>query len=173
MSTPTTDDPLAQQFVLFDLHSVEQAAPAALLPQLDDIPTTSTRGKASKRSQATTPRQAPAKTTRRAQEPQRLDIPLAPDVPDLSPLLLAAVRAALFQTLYQEALSAFQALSSAEHELLDAATVLAVEPARLGAAAQLLLDTPTLKAAVSLLALGASFHPQDKVEAATLDTPIA
>jgi hypothetical protein len=34
--------------------------------------------------------------------------------------------------------------------------VLAVEPARLGASAQLLLDSPALNAAVSLLALGAT-----------------
>lgn len=173
MSTPTTDDPLAQQFVLFDLHSAEQAAPAALLPQLDDIPTTPTRGKAAKRSQATTPRQAPAKTARQTQEPQRLDIPPAPDVPDIPPLLLAAVRAALFQTLYQEALNAFQALRSAQHELLDAETVLVVEPARLGAAAQLLLHTPTLKAAVSLLALGASFQTRDQGEHPASDTNLA
>jgi hypothetical protein len=168
MSTPTTDDPLAQQFVLFDLHGAELAAPAALLPQLDDIPT-ATRGKAAKRSQATTPRQAPAKTARQTQEPQRLDIPPAPDVPEIPPPLLAAVRAALFQTLHQEALGVYQSLRSAQDEP-DIKLVLAVEPARLGAAAQLLLDTPTLKAAVSLLTLGASFQPLDAGECPASDT---
>lgn len=52
-------------------------------------------------------------------------------------------------------------------------TVLAVEPARLGAAAQLLLDTPTLKAAVSLLTLSASFQRQAGTEQTLLEPPAA
>lgn len=163
MSTPATDEQLAQQFVLFDLTSANVTASTTLLPQLADIPATP-RGKATKRGAATPPTQTPAKAARPTLEPQRLEIPPAPVVPDLSPLLLDAVRAALFQALFQEAQAAFQTrLAEAPTDQPDG-SLLAVEPARLGAAAQLLLDTPTLKAAVSLLALGASFQSQAGAE---------
>ena len=82
----------------------------------------------------------------------------------IPPLLLAGVRAALFQTLFQEALSGYQALLAQQPIEQRDQVVLAVEPARLGAAAQLLLDAPTLNAAVSLLALGAFLQRQPAQE---------
>ena len=80
------------------------------------------------------------------------------------PLMLAGVRAALFQVLFQEALSTYQALLAQQPAEQRDQVVLAVEPARLGAAAQLLLDAPTLNAAVSLLALGAFLKRQPSQE---------
>lgn len=172
MSTPATDKDLAQQFVMFDLTSADVTAPTTLLPQIADIPATP-RGKTAKRGMATAPIQTPAKTMRSTLEPQRLEIPPAPVVPDLSPLLLDAVRAALFQALFQEAQAAYQTRLAEAPGDSNVGTVLAVEPARLGAAAQLLLDTPTLKAAVSLLALGASFQRQAGTERTTCEPPAA
>ncbi|MFV9505795.1 MAG: hypothetical protein AB4911_14665 [Oscillochloridaceae bacterium umkhey_bin13] len=77
-----------------------------------------------------------------------------PDILEPSPILLAAVRAALFQTLAQEAQAVYQSLATSETPPNDT-FLLSVEPTRLGAAAQLLLDASALNAAVSLLALGA------------------
>ncbi|MEI7769325.1 MAG: hypothetical protein WCI67_05020, partial [Chloroflexales bacterium] len=96
--------------------------------------------------------------------PRRLEIAPKPTLPEIPPLLLAGVRAALFQTLFQEALSGYQALLAQQPIEQRDQVVLAVEPARLGAAAQLLLDAPTLNAAVSLLALGAFLQRQPAQE---------
>lgn len=83
-----------------------------------------------------------------------------PPLPDIPPLLLAGVRAALFQILAQEAHTTYQALLAQQPAEQRDQVLLAVEPARLGASAQLLLDSPALNAAVSLLALGAFLRRQ-------------
>lgn len=69
------------------------------------------------------------------------------------------MRAALFQTLAQEAQVNYQALAASEDPTNDA-LILPVEPARLGASAQLLLDSPALHVAVSLLVLCAMLRQE-------------
>jgi hypothetical protein len=174
MNQTTVDGLSAEQFLLFDLGSAEtgSAADAALLPQLAETapPRANARGK-----RRDTPRAQPSPTAPRGThaEPRRLEIAPAPPVPETPPLLLAAVRAALFQTLFQEAVGECQALIAQQPEEQRECVTLAVEPARLGAAAQLLLDTPTVKAAVGLLALSASFQRRDGAEQATLQSAAA
>ncbi|MEI7642979.1 MAG: hypothetical protein WCJ55_01600 [Chloroflexales bacterium] len=175
MTQSSLDETAAQQFMLFDLGSPETSAPEpALLPQLPDAPPARRNGKASKTPKAATaattpaPAQSPQRPKRPPQAnpatPRRLEIAPKPTLPEIPPLLLAGVRAALFQTLFQEALSGYQALLAQQPIEQRDQVVLAVEPARLGAAAQLLLDAPTLNAAVSLLALGAFLRPQPAQE---------
>jgi hypothetical protein len=67
-----------------------------------------------------------------------------------------ALRFTFFQTLAQEAHAIYEALLAQQPAEQHDQVVLAVEPARLGASAQLLLDSPALNAAVCLLALGAT-----------------
>ncbi|MEI8305613.1 MAG: hypothetical protein WCF99_00980 [Chloroflexales bacterium] len=163
MTQSSLDETAAQQFMLFDLGSPETTAiEPALLPQLPDAPPDRRNGKASKTPKAAKtapPAQSPQRPKRPPQAdpatPRRLEIAPKPTLPEIPPLLLAGVRVALFQTLFQEALSGYQALLAQQPPAQRDQVVLAVEPARLGAAAQLLLDAPTLNAAVSLLALGA------------------
>jgi hypothetical protein len=160
------DETPAQQFMLFDLGSSEAGtAGPAFLPQLPPTPQARGKGKGQK---AATPARSPQRPNSQPQAaaaaPRRLEIAPRPTVPEIPPLLLAGVRAALFQTLFQEALSAYQALLAQQPENQRDQAVLAVEPARLGAAAQLLLDAPTLNAAVSLLALGAFLQRQPSRE---------
>ncbi len=158
MTQLSLDEASAQQFMLFDLSSPEVAAATGpvLLPQLPDTPPTRGKEKRQKsggpaRSSQRSGGQAPAAVA----TPKRLEIAPRAPLPEIPPLMLAGVRAALFQVLFQEALSTYQALLAQQPAAQRDQLVLAVEPARLGAAAQLLLDAPTLSAAVSLLALGA------------------
>ncbi len=172
MTQSSLDETAAQQFMLFDLGSPEASAPEpTLLPQLPDAPPARRNGKAPKTPKAataTTPAQTSQRPKRPSQAdpatPRRLEITPKPTLPEIPPLLLAGVRAALFQTLFQEALSGYQALLAQQPPDQRDQVVLAVEPARLGAAAQLLLDAPTLNAAVSLLALGALLQRQPAQE---------
>ncbi len=147
--------------MLFDLGSQEPintTSPAFLL-QLPTPPPA--RGEGKKAS-------APARTSQQTNghspatpaTPTPLEISPRPPLPEIPPLLLAGVRAALFQTLAQEAHAIYQALITQQPADQHDQVLLAVEPARLGASAQLLLDSPALNAAVSLLALGASLTPR-------------
>jgi len=157
MTQPSHDEFTDQQLVLFDLSSQEPSnmTSPAFLPQLLTPPPA--RGKGKKAS-------APARAFERTNvhspatlaTPTRLEISPRPPLPEIPPLLLAGVRAALFQTLAQEAHAIYQALLTQQPAEQHGQMLLAVEPARLGASAQLLLDSPELNAAVSLLALGAT-----------------
>lgn len=82
----------------------------------------------------------------------RLKITPVPELPELPPLQLAAVRAALYQALAAQAQAAYHALLASQ---LDdqAPPIISIPPERIAAAAQLLSESPTLNAAVSLLAL--------------------
>jgi hypothetical protein len=147
---PTTNETAAEQCVLFDLGAPSPAAaqPTFLQPLATSEPQTAGNTKRERsRSKIARPATAPS-------GPTRLEIEPEPQVPEPSPILLAAVRAALLQTLAQESQALYQSLVAGETPPNDT-FVLAVEPARLGAAAQLLLDAPALNLAVSLLALGA------------------
>ena len=157
MSQPSHDETTDQQLVLFDLGSqgpINMTSPA-FLPQLPTPPPA--RGKGKKAS-------APARTSQQTNghspatpaTPTPLEISPRPPLPEIPPLLLAGVRAALFQTLAQEAHAIYQALITQQPAEQHDQVLLAVEPARLGASAQLLLDSPALNTAVSLLALGAT-----------------
>lgn len=157
MTQPSHDEITDQQLVLFDLGSQEPSnmTSPAFLPQLPTPPPA--RGKGKKAS-------APARTSQQTNghspatpaTPTPLEISSRPPLPELPPLLLAGVRAALFQTLAQEAHAIYQALLAQQPTEQHGQVLLAVEPARLGASAELLLDSPALNAAVSLLALGAT-----------------
>lgn len=147
---PTTNETAAEQYVLFDLGAptAPTAQPTFLQPLA--VPEQKAVGAASRgrsRGKAARPEAPPSGPTRLTIEPE-------PDIPEPSPILLAAVRAALLQTLAREAQASYQALATGKVPANDT-LVLAVEPARLGAAAQLLLESPALNVAVSLLALGA------------------
>lgn len=147
---PTTNETAAEQYILFDLgvSAAPTAQPTFLQPLAVPEPKAAELvGRGRTRTKAIRPAAPPS-------GPTRLKIDPEPDIREPSPVLLAAVRAALFQTLAQEAQAIYQALSTNE-ALTNDSLVLAVEPARLGAAAQLLLDSPALNVAVSLLALGA------------------
>lgn len=147
---PTTTETVAEQYVLFDL-----GAPAVPIAQPTFLqPLAAPESKAVATASRGRIRDKAARPTAPASAPTRLEIEPEPDIPESSALLLAAVRAALFQNLAQEAQASYQA-RAASGESTDDTLVLAVEPARLGAAAQLLLDSPALNVAVSLLALGA------------------
>jgi hypothetical protein len=154
MTQPSHDETTDQQLVLFDLGSQEPSnmTSPAFLPQLPTPPPARGKGKKAsapdKASQQTSGRSPDTLTT-----PTRLEISPRPPLPELPPLLLAGVRAALFQTLAQEAHAIYQALLTQQPAEQHGQVLLAVEPTRLGASAQLLLDSPALNAAVSLLAL--------------------
>jgi hypothetical protein len=149
---PTTDEAQAQQYLLFELDEVTtQPTPESpLLPQLSDV-TPVSRSRNGKRGQ-----RAAARTLVQPIPaiPTRLGITPVPPPPEIPPLQLAAVRATLLQTLAQQALDAYQELrATASAEALEQACY-AANPERLDAAARLLAETPTLKAAVHFLALG-------------------
>lgn len=153
---PTTDSAQSQQFMLFDLNeTIAPLAPAEPPSQRESTPTTSARS--AKRSQRPA---AKTSTQPTPADPVRLEIAPTPPLPEIPPLLLAGVRAALFQTLAQEALATYQTLRDQHPAASHDQVILAVEPVRLGASAQLLLDSPALNAAVSLLALGATLTPR-------------
>lgn len=144
-----------QQLILFDLgSSTPSSAGPAFLPELTAPPPARKKGK-----QPNAPTQA-TKPTSSSPVPTRLEISPRPPMPEITPLLLAGVRAALFQTLAQEALATYQTLRDQHPAASHDQVVLGVEPVRLGASAQLLLDSPALNAAVSLLALGATLTPR-------------
>jgi hypothetical protein len=144
---PTTDGAQTQQFMLFDLG--ETIAPPAAVeppPQLEATPTSATR--INKRSQRPA---AKASTQPTPTAPVRLEITPTPTLPDLPPLQLAAVRAALCHALVAQAQAAYQALLAGQPD--DQARI-DISPERIASAAQLLSESPALNAAVSLLALG-------------------
>jgi hypothetical protein len=157
MTRPSHDEITGQQLVLFDLGSQEpiNMTSPAFLPQLPTSPPARRKGK-----KASAPARISQKTNGHSPAtpatPTRLEISPRPTLPELPPLLLAGVRAALFQTLAQEAHAIYQALLAQQPAEQHGQVVLGVEPARLGASAQLLLESPALNAAVSLLALGAT-----------------
>ncbi len=147
---PTTDGAQAQQFMLFDLG--ETIAPPAAVeppPQREATPTSATRS--SKRSHCPA-----AKTTTQPTPtaPVRLEIAPTPVLPELPPLQLAAVRAALCQALVAHAQADYQAHLAGQPDD-QAPPSLGIPPDRIASAAQLLSKSPALNAAVSLLALEA------------------
>lgn len=146
---PTTDGAQTQQFMLFDLG--ETITPPAVVeppPQREVTPTSAARS--NKRSQRPA---AKTNTQPTPAAPVRLEITPAPELPELPPLQLAAMRAALYQALAAQAQAAYQALLADQPD--DQAPLnLDTPPERIAAAARLLSDSPALNAAVSLLALG-------------------
>ncbi|PDV99462.1 hypothetical protein [Candidatus Chloroploca asiatica] len=84
----------------------------------------------------------------------RLEITPPPALPELPPLQLAAVCAALCQALAAQAHADLQALLASQPNDQTEPS-LALPPARLAAAARLLSASPALTAAVTLLALEA------------------
>lgn len=147
---PTTDNAQTQQFMLFDLG--ETITPPAVVeppPQREATPTSATRSnKRSHRPAAKTSTQpTPA-------APVRLEITPTPTLPELPPLQLAAVRAALCQALAAQAQATYQTLLADQPDD-QARPSIDIPPARIAAAARLLSEAPALNAAVSLLALKA------------------
>lgn len=147
---PTTDNAQTQQFMLFDLG--ETIAPPAVVkppPQLEATPPAAARSnKRNQRPAAKTSTQPPPAA------PVRLEITPALELPELPPLQLAAVRAALYQALAAQAQAAYQTFLAGQ---LDdqAPPIISIPPERIASAAQLLSESPALNAAVSLLALEA------------------
>ena len=147
---PTTDNAQTQQFMLFDLGETI-APPAAVEPPPQREATPSPAARSNKRSQ-----RPAAKTTTQPTpvDPVRLQIAPTPVLPELPPLQLAAVCAALCQTLAEQSQAAYQALLAGQPD--DQAPLnLDIPPDRIAAAARLLSESPALNAAVSLLALEA------------------
>lgn len=92
---PTTDGAQTQQFLLFDLgKTIAPLAPAEPPPQREATPTSATRS--NKRSHHPA---AKVTTQPTPAAPVRLEITPTPTPPELPPLQLAAVRAALCQAL--------------------------------------------------------------------------
>ena len=147
---PTTDGAQTQQFMLFDLgETIAPPAPAEPPPQLEATPPAAARS--NKRSQRPA---AKTSTQPTPAAPVRLEITPALELPELPPLQLAAVRAALYQALAAQAQAAYQTFLAGQ---LDdqAPPIISIPPERIAAAAQLLSESPALNAAVSLLALEA------------------
>ena len=147
---PTTDSAQTQQFMLFDLGEIiALPAPAEPPPQHEAAPTTSARS--NRRNQRPA---AKASTQPTPTASVRLEITPTPTLPELPPLQLAAVRAALYQALAAQAQAAYQTFLAGQ---LDdqAPPIISIPPERIAAAAQLLSESPALNAAVSLLALEA------------------
>jgi hypothetical protein len=146
---PTTDNAQTQQFMLFDLgETIAPPAPAEPPPQLEATPPAAARS--NKRSQRPA---AKTSTQPTPAAPVRLEITPEPELPELPPLQLAAVRTALCQAFVAQAQAAYQALL-AEQPDDQAPPIISIPPERIAAAAQLLSESPALNAAVSLLALG-------------------
>jgi hypothetical protein len=144
---PTTDGAQTQQFMLFDLgETIALPAPAEPPPQRETTPPATRSNKRSQRLTAKTSTQpTPAASV-------RLEITPAPELPELPPLQLAAVRAALCHALVAQAQTDYQALL-AEQPDDQAPPIISIPPERIASAAQLLSESPALNAAVSLLAL--------------------
>jgi hypothetical protein len=99
---PPTDSAQTQQFMLFDLgETIAPPAPAPPPQQRAATPTPAARS--SKRSQRIA---AKASAPPAPAAPVRLEITLMPALPELPPLQLAAVRAALCQALATQAQAA-------------------------------------------------------------------
>lgn len=147
---PTTDGAHTQQFMLFDLgETIAPPAPAEPPPQREATPTTTTRS--NKRSQRPA---AKTNTQPTPTAPVRLEITPAPALPELPPLQLAAVRAALCQSLAAQTQVAYQALLADQPDDQVRPSI-DIPPERITTAARLLSESPALNAAVSLLALEA------------------
>ncbi len=78
---------------------------------------------------------------------------ITPTLRELPSLQLAAVHAALYQTLAAQIQAACHALLANQPDD-QAPPIISIPPERIAAAAQLLSESPALNAAVSLLALG-------------------
>ena len=147
---PTTDNAQTQQFMLFDLgETIAPPAAAEPPPQLEATPPAAARS--NKRSQRPA---AKTSTQPTPAAPVRLEITPAPELPELPPLQLAAVRAALCHALAAQAQTAYQAFLADQPDD-QARPSIDIPPDRIAAAAQLLSESPALNAAVSLLALEA------------------
>lgn len=147
---PTTDNAQTQQFMLFDLgETIVPPAPAE--PSLQREATPPPAARSNKRSQRPA---AKTSTQPTPAAPVRLEITPAPDLPELPPLQLAAMRAALYQALAAQTQAAYQALLADQPDD-QAPPIISIPPERIAAAAQLLSESPALNAAVSLLALEA------------------
>jgi hypothetical protein len=147
---PTTDGAQTQQFMLFDLgETIAPPAAAEPPPQREATPTTTIRS--NKRSQRPA---AKTNTQPTPTAPVRLEITPAPELPELPPLQLAAVRAALCHALAAQAQATYQALLASQPDGQTRPSI-DLPPERTAAAAQLLSESPALNAAVSLLALEA------------------
>jgi len=146
---PTTDNAQTQQFMLFDLGETiaPPAPPEPPEPPQQRAVTALPATRSSKRSQrpATHPKAQPTPTA-----PVRLEIAPVPQPPEIPPLQIAAVRAALCQALAAQAQVAYQALLAGQPN--DQARI-DIPPERIAVAAQLLSESQALNAAVSLLAL--------------------
>lgn len=143
---PTTDNAQTQQFMLFDLgETIAPPAPAEPPPQREaPSPAAARSNKRSQRPAAKT------STQPTPVDPVRLEITPTPVLPELPPLQLAAVRAALCQALAEQAQATYQTLLAGQ---LDDPARIDIPPERIATAAQLLSDSPALNAAVSLLVL--------------------
>jgi hypothetical protein len=149
-ASQTTDNTQTQQFMLFDLgETIAPPAPAEPPPQCEATPTTTARS--SKRSQRPAAKTS-AQPTPTA--PVRLEIAPVPQPPEIPPLQIAAVRAALCQALAAQSQVAYQVLLASQPDDQTRPSI-DIPPARIAAAARLLSDSPALNAAVSLLALEA------------------
>lgn len=147
---PTTDNAQTQQFMLFDLGETI-TSPAAVEPPPQREATPPPAARSNKRSQRPA---AKAGTQPTPAAPVRLEITPVPALPELPPLQLAAVHAALCQSLAEQSQAAYQALLADQPDDQTRPSI-DIPPARIAAAAQLLSESPALNAAVSLLALEA------------------
>jgi hypothetical protein len=144
---PTTDGAQTQQFMLFDLgETIAPPAPAEPPPQREATPPATRSNTRSQRPAAKTSTQ-PTPTA-----PVRLEITPTPALPELPPLHLAAVRAALCQALAAQIQADYQALLAGQPDDQNRLAI-DIPPDRIAAAARLLSESPALNAAVSLLAL--------------------
>jgi hypothetical protein len=147
-ASQTTDSDQTQQFMLFDLGETI-APPAAVEPPPQREATPPPAARSNKRSQRPA---AKAGTQPTPAAPVRLEITPAPELPELLPLQLAAVRAALCHALAAQAQAAYQALLADQPDDHEQPKM-GITAERIAAAAQLLSESPALNAAVSLLAL--------------------
>lgn len=147
---PTTDGAQTQQFMLFDLgETIALPAPAEPSPQREDTLPPATRS--NKRSQRAA---AKISTQPTPAAPVRLEITPTAALPELPPLQVAAVRAALCQALAEQAQASHQALLAGQSHDHTQPTM-DIAPERIAAAARLLSESLALNAAVSLLVLEA------------------
>ncbi len=147
---PTTDSDQTQQFMLFDLgETITPSTPTGSPRQRETAPITSARS--NKHNQRPT---AKTGTQPTPAAPVRLEIAPMPTLPELPPLQLAAVRAALYQALAEQAQAAYEELLTTIPDGEPQHTP-AIATERIAAAARLLSESSVLNAAVSLLALEA------------------